>query len=168
MMHHYKKRLEEAENVSELFDMVKEAVKETIGELRGGLNLGLMELGNGKAEWLGAFHPVGSNVIVMNKTPIRRIIETEPELMKPYLFHVILHEYLHSLGFLDEHLCRVLTYKICASVLGSRHIATEMCRDISRFIPYLIYPGGFPQVDKDPDNMDIIDDLDQEDDFYIG
>ncbi len=167
-MHHYKEKLEGAENVSEVFEAVKDAVRESIGDSRAGLNLGLMEMGNGNASWLGAFYPVGSNVIVMNKTPLRRIAETEPGLMKPYLFHVLLHEYLHSLGFVDEPSCRLLTYNICKKVLGTKHVATQMSRDISRFMSYLIYPGGFPQVDKDVNNMEIIEDFDRDHEIYIG
>ena len=89
-MHHYKERLKQAENVSDVFELVKDAVIEAIGDSRAGLNLGVMEMGNQRGNWLGAFYPVGSNVIVMNKTPLRRIMETEPELMKSYLFHVLL------------------------------------------------------------------------------
>ncbi len=39
-MHHYKKRLEQAENVSEVFELVKDSVLESIGDSRAGLDLG--------------------------------------------------------------------------------------------------------------------------------
>ncbi len=167
-MHHYTKKLEQVKNVSDIFAIVKDAVMETIGDSRAGLNLGLMDMGNPPHNWLGAFYPVGSNVIVMNKTPLRRIIETEPALMKPYMFHVLLHEYLHSLGFVDERSCRLLTYNICRKVLGNKHIATEMSKDISKFMPYIAYPGGFPQIDKDINDIEIIEDFDKENEIYIG
>ena len=166
-MHHYKKRLEQAENVSEVFELVKDSVLESIGDSRAGLDLGLMELGNQSGNWLGAFYPVGSNIIVMNKTPLRRIMETEPELMKPYLFHVLLHEYLHSLGFVDERSCRILTFNICRKVLG-KHAATEMSKDIRQFMPYIAYPGGAPQLDHDVNNIEVVENFDRESDVYIG
>ena len=167
-MHHFKERLNQTENVSDIFELVKDAVIETIGDSRAGLNLGLMEMGNGNANWLGAFYPVGSNVIVMNKTPLRRIMETVPPLMKPYLFHVLLHEYLHSLGFVDERSCRLLTYNICKKVLGNKHTATEMSRDIRQFMPYIAYPGGAPQIDNDINDIEIVEDFDRENEVYIG
>src|SRR3989338_1983601 len=157
--------MDEAQNISEIFEIVKDAVMETIGDSRGGLSLGLMEMGNPPNSWMGAFYPVGSNIIVMNKTPLQRIMETEPGLMKPYLFHVLLHEYLHSLGFVDERSCRLLTYNICRKILG-RHIATEMSQDIRRFMPYITYPEGAPRMDHDVNRMEMVSGFDIEDQVY--
>ncbi len=167
-MHHYREKLDKTENVSEIFEIVKDAVREAIGDSRAGLDLGLMELGNAKNNWLGAFYPVGSNIIVMNKTPLRRIMETEPQLMKPYIFHVLMHEYLHSLGFVDEPSCRILTFNICRKIFGNKHTATEMSRDITRFMPYIAYPDGFPQIDRDINNIEIVPGFDRGDEIYIG
>lgn len=141
--------LEEAENIHEIFSLVKDAVRETIRESRAGINLGLIELGNSDKGFLGAYYPVGSNIIVMNKTPIRRITETNPELMKPYLFSVLLHEYLHSLGYLQEEDTRKLTYLVTKQVFGDDHIVTEISGNLNKFLPYLIYPGGFPQTENE-------------------
>ncbi len=64
--------------------------------------LGIANLGNNPQGYFGGFFTTGSNVIVLNKIPLERVMETRPELYKPYVFHVLLHEYIHSLGFLDE------------------------------------------------------------------
>ena len=148
-MDHFSDMLEEAENIHDIFSLVKDAVRKTIKESRAGINLGLIELGNPAEGFLGAYYPVGSNIIVMNKTPIRRITETNPDLMKPYLFSVLLHEYLHSLGYLKEDDTRKLTYMVTRRIFGDDHIVTELSGNLNKFLPYLIYPGGFPQTENE-------------------
>lgn len=136
--------LEEARDVKEVFEIVRDAVRLTLNESRAGIDLGIAELGNGPRELLSAFYPVESNIIVLNKTPIKRMLGTRPELMKPYVFTVLLHEYLHSLGYLNENDARKLTYAITNYLLGEDHVATQMAHDMRRFFPYLLYPGGHP------------------------
>ncbi|UCE74650.1 MAG: hypothetical protein JSV56_02825, partial [Methanomassiliicoccales archaeon] len=94
--------LENASTLADIFEIVKAAVNKTDRMSRGGLMLGLADLGNHPRGWMGAFYPVGSNVIVMNTIPLKRIRQTNPDLYKPYTFHVLMHEYIHSLGYLDE------------------------------------------------------------------
>jgi hypothetical protein len=149
---------EKAENVKEIFEIVKDAVKETLEESRAGIDLGLMDLGNTQHELLSAYYPVGSNIIVLNKTPLKRIAQTRPELMKPYVFVVLLHEYLHSLGYLDEATTRDITVRITSIFNG---VVAEMAQDMRKFFPFLLYPGGHPAID----DMDLIE-LDDVD--YIG
>ena len=156
--------LEEAQSFKEIFALVQKAVERTLKESRAGLNLGIMELGNEKDKFLGAFYPAGSNIIVMNNTPIRRIMETDEALFKPYVFHVLLHEYLHSLGYLDEATVRRLSHGICRQLLGDNHTTTQMVANIEKFFPNLIYPEGFP---GNRNNMMLIEDIDDGMD-YIG
>jgi len=54
----------------------------------------------GKAQY------IVNNFIVMNRIPLERIKETRPELFKLFAFHVLMHEYIHSLGYLIEQLVR--------------------------------------------------------------
>ena len=116
--------LEIEKNLIEIFEMVKEAVRKSEGRSRAGLMLGLQELGSSLNGFIGAYYPVASNIIVVNQTPIRRIIETKPQLMKPYGFHVLLHEYIHSLGFLDEEITKRKTYEISKDNFGKKHVIT--------------------------------------------
>src|SRR5207247_1000903 len=99
-------KLEQARTLADVFELVKRAVEAVLGRTRAGLMLALADLGNHPQGFLGAFYPVASNVIVMNKVPLLRIQETNPQLYKPYAFYVLLHEYLHSVGFVDERLCQ--------------------------------------------------------------
>jgi len=137
------KKLENSKNIPDIFEVVKEVVRKAMNSERAGLMLGLAEMGGSEGFWIGAFYPVGTNMIVMNKTPIRRITETNPSLFNAYCFHVLLHEYLHSLGILDEEYARRATYEVSRMVFGENHVVTEMARDIRRIIPYITYPNQY-------------------------
>ena len=151
-MKFFEKELKKARTIPDVFEVVKLAVVKTLGIERAGLMLGLADLGAGRDFLLGAFYPVGSNIIVMNKTPLKRISETDPKLFKPYIFHVLLHEYLHTLGFIDEEECQVCSYFISRKLFGDNHLTTRIARDMREFIPELSYPvyGWYP-----PSRMDV-------------
>jgi len=134
------KLYENAETLSDIFEVVKATVEKTRGMSRAGMMLGLANLGNQPNGFFGAFYPVGSNIIVMNEVPLERIKETDPSLWKPYVFHVQLHEYLHSLGYLSEQAVRPRVYAISKSAFGDGHPVTLIAQNTERFIPNLVYP----------------------------
>ena len=82
----YAKALEECDSLADIFELVKKAVEQTTGAHRAGLMLGLAELGGDLSGWVGAFFPVGTNIIVMNKTSLRRVKETTMPSTNPTLF----------------------------------------------------------------------------------
>jgi len=86
---------------------------------------------------------------VVNKTPLRRIIQTNKKLLKPYIFHVLLHEYIHTLGFLDEYITQQKTYEISRKHFGEEHVITQLSTNIKKFLPDLVYPlhGWIPPED---------------------
>jgi len=132
--------LEGAKGLTDIFELVKRAVERDVGYARGGLMLGLADLGNHPHGFIGAFYPIATNVIVMNKVPLARIQETNPELYRAYAFHVLLHEYLHTVGFLDEMQCRQKVYAISRELFGDGHPVTQIAEDVSKFFPNLVYP----------------------------
>ena len=136
----FPKLLDGARSLADLFELVKRAVERDVGYARGGLMLGLADLGNHPQGFIGAFYPVATNVIVMNKVPLARIKETNPELYKAYAFHVLLHEYLHSVGYLDEAQCRQKVVEISRALFGETHRVTQIADDVSKFFPNLVYP----------------------------
>jgi len=73
---------------------------------------------------VGAFHPMGTNDIVLNRKLIESASNTETK-WKAYVFSILLHEYIHTLGYGDEKYVRSLTYRICLDQFGSKHIVTE-------------------------------------------
>jgi hypothetical protein len=140
----YPTRLEKAKDLADIFEIVKDAVRSRLGTSRGGLMLGLAELGGSSNGWIGGLYPVATNVIVMNKGPMERIMEQSPELYKPYCFHILLHEYIHAIGYMDEALTRRKALEISEALFGREHLATMMAVDIVQFFPTLTYPVSTP------------------------
>jgi hypothetical protein len=136
----FARSLEIAKGIPEIFELVKKAVRTVTGMERSGLMLGLSNLGGGLAGFVGAFYPVATNIIVMNTLPLKRVRETAPHLYKPYVFHILMHEYLHTLGIMDETLVRIRAREITEQVLGPDHPATEIAKDLSKYLPNLVYP----------------------------
>ncbi len=67
--------------------------------------------------FIGGMHfPPGTD-IVLNQTPLKIIIEEQPyEVIWAYTYHILLHEYLHSLGVWDERQCREITLRISEEI----------------------------------------------------
>ncbi len=64
---------------------------------------------------VGAFHPMGTNEIVLN----RRLLKGKTGMSERcHVYAILLHEYLHSLGYEDEGQVRRLTYKVCLDNFG--------------------------------------------------
>lgn len=136
----FPKMIENARSLADIFEVVKRAVEHDVGYARGGLMLALADLGNHPQGFIGAFYPIASNIIVMNKIPLARIKETQPDLYPYYAFHVLLHEYLHSVGFIDEMHCREKVYQISINLFGENHLVTQIARSFEKFFPNLVYP----------------------------
>ncbi|HKZ89482.1 MAG TPA: hypothetical protein VJ300_04400 [Thermoplasmata archaeon] len=134
------RKLDMARGLADVFELVKRAVETVLGRSRAGLMLALADLGNHPQGFLGAFYPIASNVIVMNKVPLIRIEETNPELYRHYAFYVLLHEYLHSVGFVDELACRGQAHRIAQTLFGPSHLVTQISEDFNRFFPNLVFP----------------------------
>lgn len=116
-------RLNECSDYACIFELVKAAVEITIHKRRVGLILGLSDLPN----HVGAFHQIGSNFIVLNKRLLKEVIRTgNRKLINAYIFHILLHEYIHSLGYMNEQKTQILTHAISEKVLGSEHPATQI------------------------------------------
>ena len=49
------------------------------------------------------------------------------------MIHVLLHEYIHSLGFLDERLTEQKTYDISKKQFGKNHVITRLAFDMKNF-----------------------------------
>lgn len=146
-----------------VFGVVKTAVERTIGKRRGGLLLGLSELPN----YIGAFYQVGSNFIVMNKNLLQDVLKTgNRELINAYVFHILLHEYLHSLGYLDEQQTHVLAEAISEETLGHDHPATLIAKHgINSVIPEA---GRLEHQGSRTWEMEIVHDFEVDDLDYFG
>ncbi len=103
--------------------------------------LGLADLGMKRGYFVGAFHLVGSNLIVMNRVPLETALQTtDRKVFNAYCFHLLLHEYLHSLGYIEEEEVRELTQEVCRLSLGNTHPATVMAEQgINFYFPKVTY-----------------------------
>jgi hypothetical protein len=140
------------QHLVDVFELVKEVVRLREGVSRPGLALGLQELGMSWEGCIGAYYPITSNTIVMNKTLLRCISEVNETLLGPYAFHVLLHEYLHSLGYFDEEVIRRKIYEISKNLFGDKHLITQLSLDTTRFSPSIVYPiyGWIPPKEISP------------------
>ena len=126
----WEEKLERAENIGDIFEIVKEAVWRTIKQGRAGLSLILAEIPNP----VGGIHQIGSNTIIVNKNVLKKIKKEKPEYYKPYIFYLLLHEYLHSLGYIDEDLVRRQCYIIVRDTFGKESKVLEIAREPERFL----------------------------------
>lgn len=87
---------------------------------------------------LGAYHVLGSNAIVINSYVLAAIkkVAKSTEQYNSYMFMVLAHEYLHSLGITDENTVRQMTFELCRWMLGEDHVATKMAKED----PSTLYP----------------------------
>jgi hypothetical protein len=147
-----RKMVDRAQNFDEVFELVKRIVYEELGEHRAGLSLVLANL----SREVGAYYPVGANTIVVNKSLIEGLLRVtkNPKEVNAFIFTILLHEYLHSLGYLDERKVRSMSQMLCKDNLGSDHPTVRLA-DANWLEMYpelngLIHPGAteFEVVNK--------------------
>ncbi|MBI2208564.1 hypothetical protein HYU50_03635 [Candidatus Woesearchaeota archaeon] len=161
----YKKHLEKADSFADIFGLVKKIVQDYLGKDQAGLLVGLSDLGVYGHAFLGAFYSMDANTIVINKRPLNSLKQKKPALYNPYVFHVMLHEYIHSLGILDEREVRMLSYEITKKYFGKNHLATQIALDMEKFLPNLVLGTEF----EAPEDMSIefISGIDRDNTDYI-
>ena len=163
------RKLESSENFGDVFAIVKKSVKEYLGKERGGLMLVLADLPMN----LGAFHGVGSNSIVMNRALLDRIVKAgHPRIdVNSFVYSILLHEYLHSLGLIEEAEVRALVKDISMNTFGDQHPASK----IATTGPWSMLPK--PWFSESQSNltditesraMELVKDFDRSHSNYIG
>jgi hypothetical protein len=128
--------LASAKGFDEIFEMVKTATEQSLGRHRAGLTLVLGDISNN----VGAYHEMGSNAIVMNRNLLRIVekLSKSKARTNSYVFMILLHEYLHSLGFTDDGQVRRIGREISDEYLGRNHMAAEMAvKPLDAFFPQL-------------------------------
>ena len=161
-------RLDSCDTLAEIFELVKQVVKAFLNKHRGGLMLGLADLGLGRGNFVGAFHLFGSNLIVLNRTPLKTVLQAvDKKVFNAYCFHLLLHEYLHSLGYIQEVEVKRLTHELCRSALGEKHPATLMAkRGVTYYFPKVTYFTTQTKLPRDL-QIELIKDFDRSSIGYI-
>ena len=158
----YRERLEYADNFRDVWDVVKDSVKEVLGHYRIGMMLFLDDLPLN----LGAYHPVGTNNIVMNRR-LLEIVEVATEdknLVNAFIYNILLHEYLHAIGYLRESEVKTLILQIAQECFGPDHIVTQLVR----VGPWSILKGlPLDTVEGPKRVMEIVKDFEESPQRYI-
>ncbi|MFH1328612.1 MAG: hypothetical protein ABIH76_07230 [Candidatus Bathyarchaeota archaeon] len=148
-------KLDKCENFGDVFELVKASVETTLKQHRGGLMLYLADL----SPSIGALHGLGSNGIVINRLVFNTVslfAKSKSELYS-FLYAVLLHEYLHSLGYVDELDVRRLTLKVAEATFGADHLTTTMAMSPMAFFPRLANTDSVPTEE----NVELIKDFDR-------
>jgi len=131
--------------------------------------LGMANLGMRRGSFVGAFHPIGSNIIVMNRAPFDVALRTtDKRVFNAYCFHLLLHEYLHALGYVSEEKVRDLVHRVCSSALGKDNPATVMAeRGIAFYFPRVTYFSQNVPIPRDIE-IELVKDFDKSNAGYIN
>lgn len=120
----YRGRLEQATNYGEIWDIVKDTVRFSLHKRRNGMMLFLDDL----PLQLGAYHSIGTNNIVLNRTLIQIVENTieSKRVVNALIYNLLLHEYLHALGEYSEADVKQMVYEVAKQCYGEDYIVTEI------------------------------------------
>ena len=122
----FRNSLETAETYGEVWQTVKDTVEFSLHNRRGSMMLFLDDL----PLQLGAYHPLGTNNIVLNRALVE-IVEasmSSKRVVNALVYNLLLHEYLHALGELSETKVRRSVVEVARTCFGEKHIATVIAR----------------------------------------
>jgi hypothetical protein len=158
----FRNRLEKAANYGELWQIVKDAVAFSLNKRRSGMMLFLDDL----PIQLGAYHPIGTNNIVLNRTLVQ-IVEAAIEskrVVNALVFNLLLHEYLHALGEFSELEVRRMVHAIAQKCFGEDHIVTL----IAKKSPWTLLKGIPLEAINTPKRiMEIVKDFEKTDKYIV-
>jgi hypothetical protein len=158
----FRSRIDEAEGFSGVWEIVKDTVKASLGEQRLGMLLFLDDL----PFHLGAYHPLGTNNIVLNRKLVH-IVEAVTEskkLVNAFVYSLLTHEYLHALGHISEAEVRSLDYDVSRDCFGDDHIVTTLAEKS----PWMLIKGiPLSRVTTPKQAMEIVRDFEKPNHGYI-
>ena len=118
--------LDKAENYAEIWKIVQETAQYALGKRRNCMMLFLDDL----PLQLGAYYPVGTNNIVLNRTLVD-VVEAQfndKPTKNALVYNLLLHEYLHALGEMSEVGVRREVVEVAKKSFGEQHIATQLAK----------------------------------------
>jgi hypothetical protein len=158
----YRIRLENAASYGEVWDIVKDGVDFSVHKRRAGMMLFLDDL----PIQLGAYHPVGTNNIVLNRTLVQ-IVEATVEsrrVVNALIYNLLVHEYLHALGEYSEVEVRRMVYEIAKKCFGEEYIVTE----VAKRSPWSLLKGiPLQSVNAPKRVMEIVKDFEKTDRYIV-
>lgn len=123
---HFSDCLDTAKNYGDVWQIVQQTVEYALGKRRNFMMLFLDDL----PLQLGAYYPVGTNNIVLNRSLVD-VVEaqfTDKHTINALIYNLLVHEYLHSLGDMSEVGVRRDVVVVTQKSFGENHIAAELAR----------------------------------------
>lgn len=158
----YSSRINKAGGFSEVWEIVKDTVKDSLGEHRVGMMLFLDDL----PLHLGAYHPLGTNNMVLNRTLVQifESVKKSKRHVNAFVYSLLVHEYLHALGHVSEAEVRSLVYRISKECFGEDHIVTKLAEKS----PWALLRGVPLRIIESPKSpMEIVRDFEKPNERYI-
>ncbi len=129
------------ELIPEIFEKVKNDVRKITGRHRAGLSLRLAEIERFPGgSFIGGWHKYPGTEIGMNLIPLKIMLKKNTdEIIWAYTYHILLHEYVHSLDVIREKDCQTNTLYISEQIFKDKnHWAVKIAKyGIGVAIPYL-------------------------------
>ena len=158
----FRRRLEDAKTYGEVWEIVKDSVEFSLHRHRSGMMLFLDDL----PIQLGAYHPLGTNNIVLNRRLVQIVeasIKTK-RVVNALVYNLLLHEYLHSLGKYSEMEVRPLVYEIARKCFGEDYVVTV----IAKKSPWALLKGiPLEAVNAPKRVMEIVKDFEKTDKYIV-
>ena len=135
-----------------IFEKVKKDVRKITGKKRAGLSLKLAEIGMDQGRYIAGMHFSPGTDIVMNKAPLEILLIHQPyEIIWAYIYHILLHEYIHALGALNEMQCRDITLRVSEAIFKETdHPAIILAKKgIGTYFPNLQLIYAPPDLQRD-------------------
>jgi hypothetical protein len=158
----YRSRIDEAEGFSGVWEIVKDSVKASLGEQRLGMLLFLDDL----PLHLGAYHPLGTNNIVLNRRLVNIVeaVTKSRKLVNAFVYSLLTHEYLHALGHISEAEVRSLVYNVSRACFGDDHIVATLAKKS----PWVLLKGiPLSRITTPKQAMEIVRDFEKPNYGYI-
>lgn len=156
------RQLSKAQGYNEIWKIVKDNTKTVLKLQRRGMMLFLDDM----PLRLGAYHPLGTNNIVLNRALVEIIKASTKsgKLLNSFVYTLLLHEYVHALGYVREAEVRKLVYGISRACFGEEHVATKL----AKVGPWSLLRGLPLDVLKAPKRvMQIVKDFEKANQRYI-
>ena len=158
----FRNSLETAGSYAEVWQTVKDTVEFSLGKRRGNMMLFLDDL----PLQLGAYHPVGTNNIVLNRALVE-IVEasmSSKSVVNGLVYNLLLHEYLHAMGEMSETKVRRGVVEVARECFGDEHVATM----IARKTPWaLLQNVPLPTVNAPKRVIQIVKDFERADRYIV-
>lgn len=118
----FRKDLNSAASYAEVWRIVKDTAEFSLGKRRDSMMLFLDDL----PLQLGAYHPIGTNNIVLNRSlvEVAEGAEESKRVVNALVYNLLLHEYLHALGEYSEVEVRRLVVEVTRKCFGEGYTAT--------------------------------------------